>query len=68
MLDEEQCDVLCAKSSVNGGKHYTGFPVSVLLAPDDAVNLTCRSGWQLGIMHLDLQAEKEFAWPWLAVN
>lgn len=68
MPDEEQCDVLCPKSSVNGGRHYIGFPLSLLLAPDDAVDLTCRSGWQLGIVHLGLQVEKEFAWPWLVMN
>lgn len=52
MLDKEQCDVLCTKSSVNGGRHYTGFPLSMLLAAADAVDLTCRSGWQRGITHL----------------
>jgi len=68
MLDKEQCDVLCTKLSVNEGKHHTGFPLSVLLAPGDAVSLTCGSGWQLGIMHLNLQIEKEFAWLWLVMN
>lgn len=50
MLDKEQCDVLCQKSAVNGGRHFTGFPLSLLLAPDAAVGLTC----QLGITHLRL--------------
>lgn len=68
MLDKEQCDALCPKSSVNEGKHYTVFPLSLLLAPSDAVDLTCRSGWQLGIVHMSLQTEKEFAWPWLVMN
>lgn len=68
MLDKEQCDALCPKSSVNGEKHYTVFPLSLLLAPSGAVDLTCRSGWQLGIVHTGLQAEKELAWPWLVMN
>lgn len=59
---------LCPKSSVNGGKHYILFPLFLLLAPSDAVDLTCRSGWQLGIVHMGLQVEKEFAWPWLVMN
>lgn len=68
MLDKEQCDSLCPKSNVNGGKHYTVFPLSLLLAPRDAVDLTCRSGWQLGMVHKCLQVEKESAWPWLVMD
>ena len=63
MPDKEQYDVLCPKSSVNREEHYIGFPLFPLLASGDAVDLTCRSGQQLGIVHLGLQVEKGFAWP-----